>query len=191
MASGGMEVILGTMTIGGQADAAEGAAMLKAFSHALPAKLSTRLRIDTARMYQMPNRLTDATSEDDVLRSTESILGMLFSSQTAMEGRLHIATKANPWPEWDESLNASGVRRQLETSLAALGKDCVDLFYLHAPDNNTPIRETLQTVDGASTCTSRGFSHTSRLHCAFRQRFVSSAPAPRPLASVGRTGGLT
>lgn len=103
-------------------------------------------------MYQMPNRLTDETAEDDVERSTEAILGALFDSEAAVVGkRLHIATKANPWAEWDESLDAVNVRRQLETSLAALGKDCVDLFYLHAPDSNTPIRETLQTVDGANT----------------------------------------
>lgn len=41
----------------------------------------------------------------------------------------------------------TGVRLQLETSLAALGRPTVDIFYLHAPDNNTPIRETLATVD--------------------------------------------
>lgn len=97
----------------------------------------------------MPNRLTNETAGDDVERSTEAILGALFDSEAALIGeRLHIATKANPWAEWDESLDAVGVRRQLETSLIALGKDCVNLFYLHAPDNNTPIRETLQTVDG-------------------------------------------
>jgi aryl-alcohol dehydrogenase-like predicted oxidoreductase len=101
-------------------------------------------------MYQMPNRLTDKTAEDDVERSTEAILGELFGSVDAtMADRLRIATKANPWAEWDESLDAVTVRRQLETSLAALGRDCADVFYLHAPDNNTPIHETLQAVDGA------------------------------------------
>jgi aflatoxin B1 aldehyde reductase len=139
-----MTVILGTMTIGGQADAAAGAAMLEAFAAALPD--APRLEVDTARMYQMPNKITDPTADDDVSRSTEAILGALVDP---LGDRLHLATKANPWAEWDESLSAEGVRLQLETSLAALGVNCVDLFYLHAPDNNTPIRETLQAVDGA------------------------------------------
>jgi|EP01046_Picozoa_sp_COSAG06_P046059 aryl-alcohol dehydrogenase-like predicted oxidoreductase len=141
-----MTVILGTMTIGGQADAAAGAAMLEAFAAALPD--APRLEVDTARMYQMPNKITDPTADDDVSRSTEAILGALVDPLT-LGDRLHLATKANPWAEWDESLSAEGVRLQLETSLAALGVNCVDLFYLHAPDNNTPIRETLQAVDGA------------------------------------------
>ena len=111
----------------------------------------------------MPNRLTDATAEDDVSRSTEAILGALLGSEgnrstgallgseaPALRGRrLRIATKANPWAEWDESLDAARVRLQLETSLAALRRCSVDLFYLHAPDHNTPIRETLRAVDGA------------------------------------------
>ena len=51
----------------------------------------------------------------------------------------------------DESLDARSVRAQLETSLAALGRDSVDLFYLHAPDNSTPISETLQAVNGTTS----------------------------------------
>lgn len=104
----------------------------------------------------MPNRLTDTTADDDVSRSTEAILGALFSTEEApMGGRLHLATKANPWAEWDRSLDAASVRLQLETSLVALGRESVDLFYLHAPDTNTPIRETLQAVDGVSACMDR------------------------------------
>lgn len=44
-----MAVILGTMTIGGQADAQEGAKMVKAFADAMP-KDARRLEVDTARM---------------------------------------------------------------------------------------------------------------------------------------------
>jgi aflatoxin B1 aldehyde reductase len=154
----GMTVILGTMTIGGQADAGAGAAMLEAFAAAQPPDSSAGtpwLEVDTARMYQMPNRATDPTADDDVDRSTEAILGSLLGPNgpvpAALTGRVHLATKANPWAEWDRSLSASGVRLQLETSLAALGRPTIDIFYLHAPDNDTPIRETLATVDAMYT----------------------------------------
>ena len=32
---------------------------------------------------------------------------------------------------------------QAATSLASLQTSCVDIFYLHAPDHNTPLEETL------------------------------------------------
>jgi aryl-alcohol dehydrogenase-like predicted oxidoreductase len=127
-----MAVVLGTMTIGGQADAAASAGMLAAFAAALLPSYHERLEVDTARMYQMPNRATDLTADDDVDRSTEAILGALLGAlPAAITTRVHLATKANPWAEWGESLNAAGVRRQLETSLAALGRPTVGIFYLH------------------------------------------------------------
>ena len=47
----------------------------------------------------------------------------------------------------DRNLTADGVRAQLEASLKNLGRDSVDLFYLHAPDHHTPIEETLRAVN--------------------------------------------
>ena len=40
-----------------------------------------------------------------------------------------------------------GVVEQMNVSLERLKKDCVDLFYLHAPDHATPIEETLAGVN--------------------------------------------
>jgi len=39
------------------------------------------------------------------------------------------------------------VLEQLNESLRRLKKDTVELFYLHAPDHNTPIEETLSAVN--------------------------------------------
>jgi hypothetical protein len=47
----------------------------------------------------------------------------------------------------DHSLSASQVAEQANASLKNLGLDCVDLFYLHAPDLSTPIEETLKAVN--------------------------------------------
>ena len=39
------------------------------------------------------------------------------------------------------------LRRELEKSLKELETDCVDIFYLHAPDRGTPFEETLEECD--------------------------------------------
>ena len=46
-----------------------------------------------------------------------------------------------------KGLKYDRVLEQLNTSLKRLKKDCVDLFYLHAPDHNTPIEQTLEAVN--------------------------------------------
>lgn len=56
-----------------------------------------------------------------------------------------IATKANPWD--GKTLKPESVRSQLETSLQRLGTDSVDLFYLHAPDHQNPIQDTLKACN--------------------------------------------
>ena len=40
-------------------------------------------------------------------------------------------------------LSHSGVLEQAAVCLRGLQTDCVDLLYLHSPDHNTPIEETL------------------------------------------------
>jgi aryl-alcohol dehydrogenase-like predicted oxidoreductase len=48
----------------------------------------------------------------------------------------------------DESgLSRAAMRKALEASLRRLQTDCLDLYYLHAPDWSVPIEETLETMD--------------------------------------------
>uniref|UniRef100_A0A803SZY8 NADP-dependent oxidoreductase domain-containing protein n=1 Tax=Anolis carolinensis TaxID=28377 RepID=A0A803SZY8_ANOCA len=54
---------------------------------------------------------------------------------------MSVATKANPWQ--GQRLTAEGLRSQLEGSLARLRTPRVALFYLHAPDHQAPLHETL------------------------------------------------
>uniref|UniRef100_A0A8C5PX96 Aldo-keto reductase family 7 like/pseudo n=1 Tax=Leptobrachium leishanense TaxID=445787 RepID=A0A8C5PX96_9ANUR len=70
---------------------------------------------------------------------TERIMGELSLGITG--GSLIVATKANPWD--GKGLRAESVRQQLETSLQRLQVPSVHLFYLHAPDHQTPVEETL------------------------------------------------
>lgn len=58
---------------------------------------------------------------------------------------VRIATKANPWE--GKTLKAESVRSQLDTSLKRLRRQCVDIFYLHAPDHQNPVQHTLEACN--------------------------------------------
>lgn len=68
-----------------------------------------------------------------------------FNLTTSRSFTVSIATKANPWD--GKTLKPESVRSQLETSLQRLRTDCVDLFYLHAPDHQNPIEDTLRACN--------------------------------------------
>eukprot|EP00281_Chroomonas_sp_CCMP1168_P003252 CAMPEP_0206259616 /NCGR_PEP_ID=MMETSP0047_2-20121206/26588_1 /ASSEMBLY_ACC=CAM_ASM_000192 /TAXON_ID=195065 /ORGANISM="Chroomonas mesostigmatica_cf, Strain CCMP1168" /LENGTH=325 /DNA_ID=CAMNT_0053686519 /DNA_START=169 /DNA_END=1146 /DNA_ORIENTATION=+ len=83
---------------------------------------------------------------------TEAILGEICPPGSVRFGRMGcLATKAGPW----EGLSMAGtgglapasVRTKIEASLKSLKRDSVDLYYLHAPDAQTNIEETLAVVD--------------------------------------------
>ncbi|CAG5979738.1 unnamed protein product [Menidia menidia] len=112
--------LLGTMAFGGRADAQQSLDMVKAFlgrGHS---------HLDTAFMY--------------VDGKSETIIGDMKLPKT-----VSMATKANPWD--GKTLKPESVRSQLETSLKRLQTDCVDLFYLHAPDHQNPIQDTLRACN--------------------------------------------
>lgn len=86
--------------------------------------------------------------------STEKILGEILediSETLAVQPK--IATKVNPWYENDFTngklgqLNKQGILHQLNTSLTNLKVDNVEILYLHCPDYETLIEETLETCD--------------------------------------------
>jgi len=56
-----------------------------------------------------------------------------------------IATKVNPWE--GKNLGEESIRKQVSTSLDRLCVPCVEILYLHAPDHNTPLEDTLSTMD--------------------------------------------
>jgi len=47
----------------------------------------------------------------------------------------------------ESGLSRAAIRKAIDESLARLGTDYVDLYYLHAPDRSVPIEETLATMD--------------------------------------------
>lgn len=122
-----MKIILGTMTFSDQVELSLASEMLTAF------KQHGHDEIDTAFVYNKGE--------------TEKLLGHM---QTAgeLEGT-RMAGKANPKAE--NGLTPDSVRKQLMTSLERLQLTSLDLFYLHSPDLNIPIRDTLKAIDKLHT----------------------------------------
>lgn len=115
-----MKLILGSMTFGDQVDRQAAADMIDSFLE------SGNNEIDTAHTY--------------CEGKTETMLGELLPS--IPRERVHLATKVNPWN--DDGLKPEQVRQQFEQSLQRLGCENVDLLYLHSPDLETPVEQTLE-----------------------------------------------
>ncbi len=100
--------------------------------------------IDTANMYEGYARY--AGSSGGV---AEEILGK------AIQGRrdqvvlaTKVGMKVGDDPD-DDGTSPSAIRRQLDKSLARLGADFVDIYYLHRPDPDTPLVEIVGVLDEA------------------------------------------
>jgi aryl-alcohol dehydrogenase-like predicted oxidoreductase len=118
------EVILGTMTFGAQLDEAASA---RAVDAALEAGVT---HFDCANSY----------SEG----VAERVLGRALGRR---RGDVILSTKAFNPVLGVRGLDRRSITRALDDSLARLGTDYVDLFYLHQPDRSTPIEETLSALD--------------------------------------------
>jgi len=121
-------IALGTMTFGGQTNARDSVRMVHAFLEA------GHTWIDTAQIY------TEGRSE--------RITGRALRGRR--RGQAFLATKVHPGGLGRSSrfgLRPKRIRESLEISLKRLKTDYVDLFYLHAPDNATPLEMSLETCE--------------------------------------------
>jgi aflatoxin B1 aldehyde reductase len=101
------------------------------------------------------------TCDDPILDSayyygnteTEKILGNILTDLPSNLKLPKLTTKANPWFGNDFTtgklgqLNKENLLIQLNTSLENLKMDSVHRFFLHCPDYETSIHETLETCD--------------------------------------------
>ena len=116
-----MKLILGSMTFGDRLGEDDSRQVLEQFF------ADGHCEIDTAHSY------CDG--------ATESMLGRLLPSLEHYTP--YIATKVNPWESG--GLQPAKVKKQFAESLQRLGRDRVDLLYLHMPDLETPVEATLAT----------------------------------------------
>jgi aryl-alcohol dehydrogenase-like predicted oxidoreductase len=77
---------------------------------------------------------------------SERIVGRILSGR---RDAVHVATKVGWWRR--EGLSKGRVIASLDESLGRLGMDHVDLYYLHVPDHETPIEDTLEGVAAVLT----------------------------------------
>ena len=69
-----------------------------------------------------------------------------FSAEARWKERgLTLATKC--YPVKPGTHRTAVIKEQLAVSLKELKTDCVDIFYLHAPDRSVPFQETLEAVN--------------------------------------------
>lgn len=156
-------LVLGTMTFGDTVDVDGAAAMLDT---ALDAGIT---HIDTANGY--------AGGE------SERMLARLLRGR---RDQVTLATKAGmPHPDAGDHppLSAAGLRASVEGSLARLGTDHVDLFYLHQPDRAASLAETLAAVAelvSEGKIEALGVSNYAAWQIAEINHTADTVGAPRP-----------
>lgn len=125
---------LGTMTFGAQCDRDQSFAIMDA---ALESGITF---LDTADMYPAGNY-------PDGAGDTERIIGAWMRDRRA---DVLVATKCffpTGRRRWEQGNSRHNIIRSLDSSLARLGTDHVDLFQVHSWDARTPIDETLRALD--------------------------------------------
>ncbi|MCC7262286.1 MAG: aldo/keto reductase [Candidatus Latescibacteria bacterium] len=126
---------LGTMTFGAPVGRAQAVALVH---RALDLGVNF---IDTANIYEGYRRVPGSAGG-----VAEEILGEALAGRRA---GVVLATKAGnavgPGPE-DRGLGAAHLRRECRRSLERLRTDYLDLFYLHRPDGDTPLEESVAAV---------------------------------------------
>ncbi|MEE2659316.1 MAG: aldo/keto reductase [Candidatus Latescibacterota bacterium] len=116
---------MGTMTFGGQADEAGSKAM---WDTCLEVGINF---FDTANVY------TKGRSEE--------IIGRLMKGGKRAD--IVLATKVGSQQEDDTTpLSRASIHRHIDASLQRLQTDYVDLYYMHKPDYETPIEESLEAM---------------------------------------------
>lgn len=123
---------LGTMNFGSRTKEPEARAIMDRFADLSPSTAPCEL--DTANLY--------ASGE------SERIVGRALK---AAPGRFAVATKVGLDRAGGkaEGLSRRALRESLARSLERLGLARVQTFYLHAPDRETPLRETLEALKEA------------------------------------------
>lgn len=120
-------VVFGTMTFGAQVDESEATAMVE------------RCREAGITMFDTSNNYNGGRSEE--------ILGRIVKPYRS---EILISTKGGSTVEQSDAsvkgLSRQAVLKAVDGSLARLGVDYLDVYYLHRPDRVTPIEETLETL---------------------------------------------
>ncbi len=120
-------ICLGAMTYGSQVDEKDA---INIMERAVDAGVNF---FDTADAY------VQGRSEEVVGRALKKVRQSVILATK-------VAHKTGPGIN-EQGLSRKHVMKAIEDSLRRLGTDYIDLYYVHFPDHNTPIEETLRTLD--------------------------------------------
>ena len=132
-------ITLGTMTYGSPV-AFDDAVKLTQYAVSRGVNL-----IDTANMYEGYNRYAGSAGGDAEELVGKAVRGLPHGSVAVAT---KVGMKVGPAPE-DEGTSPAAIRKQLDRSLARLGMDCIDLYYLHRPDESVPLADILGALSAA------------------------------------------
>jgi len=118
---------MGTMTFGSQTDASEAERIV---DRCLAAGIDF---FDTANIYNQGR--------------AEEVLGRALGGRRQDVVLASKARGAMGEPVEYEGLSRAAIRRAIEESLRRLSTDWLDIYYLHQPDGQTPIEETLEALE--------------------------------------------
>lgn len=128
------------------------------------------------RLFDTANVYVEGESERVVGRALAGREGALVATKV---GLMRVDGKV-------EGLSPDRIARAIDESLERLGRDHVDLYYLHAPDPSTPIEETVEAVGGlVSTGKIRrwGVSNFAAWQILECDHLCDGAKLPRPCVS--------
>jgi len=135
--------------------------------------------IDTANMYEGYVRVVGSAGG-----VAEEILGK------ALKGRrsdvvlaTKVGMKVGAAPE-DEGTSAAAIEKHLNMSLKRLATDYIDIYYLHKPDENADLLETLTALDKAiksGKIRHYGLSNYSAKQTADLLNLADASALPRPV----------
>lgn len=174
--------ILGTMSMGGQTTEAVATEQMKYFLS------KGYIEIDTARMYCNGN--------------TELLLGRVLktlASQSESQpilnlDKIRIASKVNPFRGYNNNLKYQNVLQQSEDILHSLQKNSTEILYLHAPDIDTPIEETLLAINElykSNKFVEFGLSNYAAWEVAYIHGFCKASNYPVPTVYQGMYNAIT
>ncbi|MCX6992572.1 MAG: aldo/keto reductase [Kiritimatiellaeota bacterium] len=127
---------LGTMTFGTPLNEADAVRLVH---YALDCGINF---FDTANMYEGYARTVGSSGG-----VAENILGKALAGRRDMAViATKLGMKVGPGPE-DEGTSPKAIDKHLNLSLQRMNTDFVDIYYLHKPDPNTPLAETLAYLD--------------------------------------------
>ena len=166
-------VCLGTMTFGtpvGEKDA------VRLVRYAFDKGINF---IDTANMYEGYARVVGSSGGVAEEIVGKAIAGRRSDFIVATKGGMKVGNA----PE-DEGTSPAAIKKHLDLSLKRMGTDYVDIYYLHKPDPDTPLVDTLKALDKvikAGKILHYGISNYSAEQTAQLLKTADENGLPRPV----------